>query len=232
MNFPKDIREEKETLQDQVHSVVLRILKIVKQICEKHEISYWLEYGTLLGSIRHQGFIPWDYEADIGMLRTDYDRFLKIIQKEIPEDLFFQTKNSDPFYISDCIIESKIRDRYSDYIEDYKKYGKLMWHNGIQVDVFVYDLHPNKNECIINSFESFFSEGNIYLKFEEIEYLKFQLFEGVEFPIPIGYDDYLKRAYGDYLQLPPLNEQRFPKVNVFSPCNHVEARNWKIKKEK
>jgi len=227
MNFPKDIREEKENTQDQVHSVVLRILKIVKQICKKHNISFWLEYGTLLGCIRHKGFIPWDHEADIGMLRTDYNKFLKIVKEELPEDLFFQTKESDPLYSSYYIIESKIRDRYSEYIEDR---GKYLWHNGIQVDIFVYDLDIERTLCLTNSFERNFSKGNIHLKVEEIQYLISGLFEETEFPIPIGYENYLKRAYGNYMQLPPITERQFPKVNVFSSCNHIESLDWNSKK--
>lgn len=66
-------------LQDQT----MEILKFVVHICEKYEFTYWLDYGTLLGALRHGGFVPWDDEADISMPRKDYEEFLKIIDDEI-----------------------------------------------------------------------------------------------------------------------------------------------------
>ncbi|WP_313187781.1 LicD family protein [Sphingobacterium siyangense] len=227
MIFPLDERASKTDLKDQVHTVILRILKIIDIICKENDIGYWLDYGTLLGAIRHRGFIPWDYEADIGMIRTDYDRFVKIVREVLPEDLFFQSKETDPYFMTYGIIEGKFRDRYSDYVDYYRTHPNLLWHNGIQVDIFVYDLDISRNECISNSFERYYSNGRIHLTFEEIGYIIDKEFEGHKFPVPIGYDTYLKRAYGNYLEFPPKDQQKFPNINVFTPCKHIEARAWK-----
>lgn len=227
MIYPTDERELKENLPDQVHSVILRILKIVDIICKKNDIGYWLDYGTLLGAIRHRGFIPWDHEADIGMIRTDYVRFIEALKNDLPEDLFFQTLDTDPFFKVHCIIEGKIRDRYSDYIDDYQLYEDLRWHNGIQVDIFVYDLDGLRKNCITNAFERCFSDGRIHLTFEEINHTVEKEFEDYKFPVPVGFDSYLNRAYGDYMQFPAKDQQKFPNVNVFTPCDHVDSRNWK-----
>lgn len=224
IEFPVDERDQKVDTVTQVQSVLLRMLKILDAICEKHNIGYWLEYGTLLGAIRHEGFIPWDYEADIGMIRPDYESFLHVIQEELPEDMFFQNRYTDAEYKYHWIIEGKIRDRYSKYDHDAEK---CSWHTGIQIDIFVYDLDKVRPNSISNQFERYYSEGKIFLKFKEIEHTILKRFEGIQLPVPIGYEDYLKRAYGDYMTLPPINKQVFPKVSVFTPCNHPESKEWK-----
>lgn len=62
---------------------VLEMLKFVTGICNKYNLEYWLEFGTLLGAVRHEGFIPWDDEIDIAMSRKDFERFLKVLPTEI-----------------------------------------------------------------------------------------------------------------------------------------------------
>ena len=73
---------------------MLRILKVVDHICRRHQIPYWLCSGTLLGAVRHGGFIPWDDDLDIAMLREDYERFLAVAGCELPPDMFLQTKET------------------------------------------------------------------------------------------------------------------------------------------
>ncbi len=63
----------------------MECLLAVDEVCRRHEIKYFAHYGTLLGVIRHKGFIPWDDDTDLGMLRSDYDRFLIYAQDELPQ---------------------------------------------------------------------------------------------------------------------------------------------------
>lgn len=78
--------------------VMLKILVEIHRICVENDITYWLEAGTLLGAIRHKGFIPWDDDCDVSMPRKDYERFLQIAQEKLPETMFLQTKETDKEY--------------------------------------------------------------------------------------------------------------------------------------
>ena len=93
-----DNRQEGETVLRQAQLVMLRMLKIIDYICRKHDISYWMCSGTLLGAVRHKGFIPWDDDLDICMIREDYERFVEIAVNEFPEDMMLQTRETDPHY--------------------------------------------------------------------------------------------------------------------------------------
>lgn len=67
----------------QIQLLSLELLRLFDNICQKHELNYWLDYGTLLGAVRHGGFVPWDDDIDIGMLREDYDKLVEVFPEEI-----------------------------------------------------------------------------------------------------------------------------------------------------
>jgi lipopolysaccharide cholinephosphotransferase len=152
MNFDRlfpDNREQGETRLRQCQFVMLRMLKILDYLCAKHQIAYFLTNGTLLGAIRHKGFIPWDDDLDVGMTRANYEKFVQCAIQELPNDIFFQNVETDGHYPAYYRVEGKLRDRYSSYSRSEELKKKYKWQNGIQVDICVYDkAYLPHNFCI------------------------------------------------------------------------------------
>ena len=121
---------------------MIEILKVIDIICIKHNIKWWLHYGTALGAVRHNGFIPWDDDCDIAMMRTDYERFIKVVEKELPENMFFQTRESDPYYPRKI---AKIRMKNTKLVE-FDENENEKYHQGIFVDIFVQDYYPQSHK--------------------------------------------------------------------------------------
>lgn len=119
---------------------MLAMLEAIDKVCLKHGLDYWLEGGTLLGAIRHQGFIPWDDDLDISMPRASYEAFLRIAPTELPDYMCLQTAQTQPGYFN-LSTPLKIRDRDSRFIEMHEN-GNEPYLQGIFIDVFVYDTMP------------------------------------------------------------------------------------------
>ena len=112
--------------------IMLEILKEVDGICRRHGIKYYLTAGTLLGAVRHGGFIPWDDDVDIGMSLNDYKRFCKICEKELDLSRFFlQNADTDKHY---RYIFAKIRLQNTLYVR--KGQEHLKYHHGIPIDIW------------------------------------------------------------------------------------------------
>ena len=123
-----------------VQLLELQILKEIKRICTKHNIHYFLTGGTLIGAIRHNGFIPWDDDIDIAMLREDYDRFIKIAPQELGKEyscLCIQNDKDIALFSCKVILNGTIYRT----LQQPKKFDKI----GIWVDILPYDtVHNNK----------------------------------------------------------------------------------------
>jgi lipopolysaccharide cholinephosphotransferase len=118
------------------------MLYVVQEICKKHNIHYWVDGGTLLGAIRHNGFIPWDDDIDIMMLPEDYDRFIKIAKYELDEPYFLQTDWTDNVYF--CHAKIRRSDTTAILAKDVP--AKFQFNQGVFIDIFPMDFVPSDNE--------------------------------------------------------------------------------------
>lgn len=114
----------------------LSMAKQVLAICEKHHIEVFALGGTLLGAVRHQGFIPWDDDLDLGMKRDEYERFLKVAPKELEEPYSLHTCYNDKSF-----LYSYIRIQNSDY-GLCREYTKNKTVQDLWVDIFPLDGVP------------------------------------------------------------------------------------------
>lgn len=134
----QDLRERFSPEGSMLRKQQLRMLEIllyIDKVCKEHGIRYWLSSGTLLGAVRHGGFIPWDDDLDIEMMREDYVRFLKVFPKN--GDYALQTLQTDPNYFYGF---AKVRDLHSQINEfEQDKYYK---YKGLFVDIFSIEPMP------------------------------------------------------------------------------------------
>lgn len=122
----------------------LKILKEFINVCKKLNLKYFLDSGTLLGCIRHKGFIPWDDDIDVSMPREDYNIFIKEGQKLLNGNYFIQNYNTEPEFTMNF---SKIRNTNTTFIESSVKNLKI--NHGVYIDIFPLDGY-NPREKIRN----------------------------------------------------------------------------------
>ena len=110
------------------------MLAYLDAICKKHNIPYWITAGTLLGAVRHGGFIPWDDDSDIYIMEKDFKKLIEILKKEKSEDFVWQDHDTDKNYFN---FWGVLRDLKSEYVKDYYDNVHIIRkYRGLQVDVF------------------------------------------------------------------------------------------------
>ncbi|MBD5307789.1 MAG: LicD family protein [Bacteroides sp.] len=117
----------------QVQMRLLDILLEVDAVCRRNSISYWIGSGTLLGAVRHGGFIPWDDDIDIEMTIDDYRRFLSIAPDQLPPHLCLQNSATDPMFL---LSFTKVRDTRSTIVETGPVISSYYRYKGYFIDVF------------------------------------------------------------------------------------------------
>lgn len=124
--------------EGQFKSAQMDLLYELHRICQKHAIRYFLDAGTLIGAIRHDGFIPWDDDIDVGMLRQDYDRFIEACKEELDPAYTLYDWHKDP-YSPLPFLKLKINGTH--YREEISAGSKM--NDGIFIDIFPYDNAPD-----------------------------------------------------------------------------------------
>ena len=138
------------------------ILDYVVNFCEKNNIKYWIDCGTLLGAVRHKGYIPWDDDIDVGMLRNDYNKFIKLFNKNNNSNYEVCCyENSKKWY---CFF-AKVLDKRTILYEPDEKSGIK---SSVNIDIFVYDNAPDNN----SELKIMFKKRNKYLKLNSIQMSK------------------------------------------------------------
>lgn len=131
--------KSKEVSLKEAQNIMLKILIEFDRVCRENNLKYFLDWGTLLGAVRHKGFIPWDDDVDVSMPRVDFEK-LKSLHNKFNEDYFLQTPETDNHY-KYYYIPMKIRYSKSRYVEVVEK-GDEKFNNGIYIDVFPLDKLP------------------------------------------------------------------------------------------
>ena len=124
-----------------IQQIELECLKCIASICEKLNIEYFLIGGTALGAVRHNGFIPWDDDIDIGMTRENYIRFINEAESYLPSKYYLQTPYKDT---ATPYTYSKVRVSGTIFMEYCNRNNKM--HHGIYVDIFPFDNVPDDEE--------------------------------------------------------------------------------------
>lgn len=124
---------------EELKKMQLEILAKVNLFCKENNISYWLDSGTLLGAIRHNGYIPWDDDIDIGMLREDFNKFISNFNKEnVRYQVICNELQQDCFY-----PYAKVLDTKTALYEPDENGTKL----SVNIDLFVYDVTPDEKSA-------------------------------------------------------------------------------------
>lgn len=206
-----------------LHEVLLELLVEFDRICRKNNIKYSIDGGTLLGAVRHGGFIPWDDDADVIMTRKEYEKFKRVYKKEL---------NSKKFYFQS--IESTLGYRWG-YAKLRRKGTKcvrlnqehMLYEQGIYLDIFVCDNVP-ENYLLrsIGNFKSYIYRKIFWSAVGQVEAtgIKRRCFS-IMAKIP---EKFVKKSYFRYIERSNKKHSKWVKCLIYPACNRVYGykREW------
>lgn len=187
MAIPKDFLSEEvrcgytiSAAMKQVWACQLELFEEFSRVCDKYKLRFWVDSGTLLGAVRHKGYIPWDDDLDVAMFREDYDKLVSIAQCEFQKPYVFQTAYSEPQFVRG---HAQLRDSRTTAIIPYELYKDF--NQGIFIDVFVMDYVPEdekekrrqghrasmlRDKLELRSNPLIYSAGSLYNLYRAIKY--------------------------------------------------------------
>ena len=138
-----------EITPEQVKELQLHILLFFKDVCTRHKLRYSLAYGTLLGAVRHKGFIPWDDDIDVMMPRPDYNKLVDILRSSDDNEKYkFISMHNNDIYFAPL---AKIYDDSTILTQHYGQYEKP--EIGVYIDIFIIDGLPDRAEDITRMYQ-------------------------------------------------------------------------------
>ncbi|MBR3681663.1 MAG: LicD family protein [Clostridia bacterium] len=140
-----------------VQRLELQNLRTLIEICQKLDIKFFAYGGTLIGAVRHQGFVPWDDDLDIGMLRSDYNKFVLLAAQYLPQEYELQTPYNTP---KTPYCYTKLRLKGTRYVE--YGYHKLDIECGVYIDIYPIDNLPDDNKTYYQQFQKYQRLSKIY----------------------------------------------------------------------
>ena len=181
-------------------AIELDLLVQVQKICKKHDIQYFAYAGTMLGAVRHNGFIPWDDDIDIMMTRANYKKFCDIAEKELEYTYFLQTEKTDTTTIMGL---AKIRNSKTTGILKSHENRNFKFNQGIFLDIFPLDNIPDEEETfykfkkkLINLYSKYHILRNrFHCDLNEKSVIKRIL---SKIPVPSKYNEVLTVHFGNW----------------------------------
>lgn len=224
--------EFKGTLRD-IQLLYVELLRFIDNVCKKHDIIYWLDGGTLLGAVRHNGFIPWDDDVDLTMLRKDYNKLIEVLPLEISKYDYFKDNcgltllmENQKNYFDDFMSVYDVDDEEGYLNKDRFSFLQIAWLKPyVRLDFFPKDFLKTEN---ISFFEKNYL-SNKYKFNQNVKKGKYEFFEKLnelndEFGLVLDEMPQFADAF-DVIQLWPV---RIYETNKTFPLNKIHFEGYEF----
>lgn len=222
--YPADMYAKSMTPQQirglqEGQDVMTEMLRVFNRICRRHDIRYWCMGGTLIGAVRHQGWVPWDGDLDVGMMLEDYPRFLEAIRTELPADMWLQSSDTDPKH-----YPQGTWNRYLPKLRHLKSCYRncqdgTIFHNGFQLDIFLQEIQGDKVVALSGAMDKDTSPKPVDWIFP----LQDMKYEDITVRVPHRYKEYCISCWGSYPPKLLPRKNRYPHEGDLDPtatCDH------------
>lgn len=162
---------------------MLKVLEAFAKICEENNIQWWLCSGTLLGAARHGGFIPWDDDVDVTMLKKDYKKLQRVLLKMKSDDYFYQCIRSDADHVN---IFGKFRKKKDPVLATDPR-SQYFKYQGVGLDVFYFERSTRFGAHLAKFFYKNMQHPTQYIKNRFLRHVAVRVVEGINFALLIPF---------------------------------------------